>query len=109
MQAPLVAAGGMSLAACIAALITLPHMPPARVQQAAPQPASVAVDSVEPVAPVATGAPAATPAAERRAMVAAARRDPALLLMLAAAFLGACGAPVFAVRAFDLHRYSNRL
>lgn len=93
MQAPLAAAGILSLVACAAALFTLPHVPPVRVQVPATDPMH-AVDGV-PGVPV---PPVSKPAAGRKEMVAAARRDPALQLLLAACFLGAFVSPVFTVR-----------
>jgi hypothetical protein len=101
MQAPLVVAGVLSLVACAAALITLPHVPPARIKVATPTHLSSKLDHCTPPsdteAPVDTDIAVSTPASRNR-MVAAAQSDPALRLLLASHLLAAFVNPVIAVR-----------
>lgn len=91
-QAPLIAAGAMSMIACLAALVTLPHQPPVRAQAVSNE-----ITDTSGVL-VSTDDSMETPVATREELVKAARRDPVLRLMLVANFCSAFINPVFTVR-----------
>jgi hypothetical protein len=115
MQAPLVAAGVLSLVASAAAFIALPPIAPSSVQVAVPaQPDKLAELEAPGVhVPVTHNDPAdaaaAAPVWGRKEMIAVARRDPALLLMMASAFLAALGNQVYSVRIDCIARPSFQL